>query len=40
VLLFTDIVIFPVEIDLRIYRLLASLAAIVCLLYAFVWESD
>jgi hypothetical protein len=40
VLLFTDIVIFPVEVDLRIYRLLASLAAIVCLLYAFIWESD
>jgi hypothetical protein len=40
VLLFTDIVILPVEGDLRIYRLLASLAAIVCLLYAFIWESD
>jgi hypothetical protein len=40
VLLFTDIVIFPVEVDLRLYRLLASLAAIVCLLYAFIWESD
>lgn len=40
VLLFTDVVIFPVEADLRIYRLLAALAAIVCLLYAFVWESD
>jgi hypothetical protein len=40
VLLFTDIVIFPVEMDLRLYRLLASLAAIVCLLYAFIWESD
>ena len=40
VLLFTDVVIFPVEVDLRIYRLLASLAAIVCLLYAFIWESD
>jgi hypothetical protein len=40
VLLFTDIVIFPVEVDLRIYRLLASLAAIVCLLYAFIRESD
>jgi hypothetical protein len=40
VLLFTDLIIFPVEVDLRIYRLIASLAAIVCLLYAFVWESD
>lgn len=40
VLLFTDIVIFPVDLDLRIYRLLAALAAIVCLLYAFVWESE
>lgn len=40
VLLFTDIVIFPVELDLRLYRVLASLAAIVCLLYAFIWEGD
>ena len=40
VLLFIDIVIFPVEVDLRIYRLLASLGAVVCLLYAFIWESD
>lgn len=40
VLLFIDIVVFPVEVDLRIYRLLASLAAILCLLYGFIWESD
>ena len=40
VLLFTDVIIFPVDVDLRLYRLLTSLAAIVCLLYAFIWESD
>lgn len=40
VLLFADLIIFPVLLDLRLYRLLASLAAIACLLYAFIWEND
>jgi hypothetical protein len=40
VLLFADIIVFPVQVDLRIYRLLASLAAVACLLYAFIWEND
>lgn len=40
VLLFFDRVIFPVEVDLRIFRLGASLAGIACLLYAFIWEAD
>lgn len=40
VLLFFDRVIFPVEVDLRLYRLAASLTGIVCLLYAFIWEAD
>jgi len=38
-LLFTDLVIFP-QGDLRILRLVASMAGLVCLLYAFIWESD
>ena len=40
VLLFVDIIIFPTQVDLRLYRLLASLAGIVCLVYAFIWEVD
>jgi hypothetical protein len=40
VLLFVDTVIFPTQIDLRLYRLLAALAGIACLLYAFIWESE
>ena len=39
VLLFVDNVIAP-EIDLRPYRLLASLVGISCLLYAFIWEAE
>jgi hypothetical protein len=38
-LLFFDIVIYP-EIDLRPYRLAASLIAVLLLLYAFLWEAE
>jgi hypothetical protein len=40
VLLFVDTMIFPTEIDLRLWRLLSALAGIACLLYAFIWESE
>jgi len=39
VLLFVDNITVP-EIDLRPYRLLASLVGISCLLYAFIWEAE
>jgi len=39
VLLFVDNVILP-DIDLRLYRLLAALIGIGCLLYAFIWEAE
>jgi len=40
VLLFVDTMIFPTEVDLRVWRLLSALAGIACLLYAFIWESE
>jgi len=40
VLLFLDLVIFPVEVDLRPYRLAAALVGVGFLLYGFVWESE
>jgi hypothetical protein len=40
VLLFFDTVVFPVAFDLRPYRLVAALAGIACLLYAFIWEAE
>jgi hypothetical protein len=40
VLLFVDLVLLPTEIDLRIYRLLAALAGVLFLLYAFIWEAE
>ena len=39
VLLFVDNITAP-EVDLRVYRLLASLIGIGCLLYAFIWEAE
>lgn len=39
VLLFLDLVIFP-ELDFRPYRLMAALAGILFLLYAFIWEAE
>ena len=39
-LLFLDVVIFPVEVDLLPYRTLTLLGAVAVLLYGFVWEAD
>jgi hypothetical protein len=39
VLLFVDLVMFP-HIDLRLWRLLAALAGVACMLYAFIRESE
>lgn len=40
VLLFVDTIVFPVAVDLRLYRLAAALAGIVSLLYGFIWEAE
>lgn len=40
VLLFVDAVVWPTQVDLRIYRLAAALAGVACLLYAFIWEAE
>lgn len=40
VLLFLDLIIFPVEIDLSLYRLIPALAGLALLLWGFVWEAD
>ena len=39
-LLFFDLVIFPTELDLRPYRLVAALVGLLFLLYGFIFESD
>jgi hypothetical protein len=39
VLLFADLVLFP-GLDLRIWRTTTALLAVMCMLYAFLWESD
>lgn len=39
-MLFFDTIVFPTQLDLRLYRLGASLAGIACLLYAFIWETE
>ena len=40
VLLFFDFIVFPTQVDLRMYRLLAALAGALFLLYAFIWEVE
>lgn len=40
VLLFVDTIVWPTEVDLRLYRLVAALAGVACLLYAFIWEAE
>lgn len=40
VLLVADRVIWPLEVDLGIPRLLAALAAVLLLLFGLVWEED
>lgn len=40
VLLFVDTIIFPTQIDLRVFRLGTALIGIACLLYAFIWEAE
>lgn len=40
VLLFFDLIIYPTEIDLRLWRLSAALAGLLFLLYGFIWEAE
>ena len=40
VLLFVDTIVFPTQVDLRLYRLGTALAGVACLLYAFIWEAE
>ena len=39
-LLVLDKVVFPVEVDLTLWRLVAALAAVMLLLYGLVWEEE
>jgi drug/metabolite transporter (DMT)-like permease len=40
VLLFFDLILFPTEIDLRMYRVLTALVGLSFLLYGFISESE
>ena len=40
VLLFVETIVFPMQVDLRLYRLGTALAGVACLLYAFIWEAE
>jgi hypothetical protein len=39
-LLFFDLVVFPTEVDLRLYRLAAALVGLAFLIYGFIFESE
>ena len=38
VLLFFDLIVFPTDVDLRLWRLATALAGLLFLLYGFIWE--
>ena len=40
ILLFFDVIVFPTEVDLRPFRLIAALGGMLFLLYGFIWESE
>ncbi|MBC5785065.1 hypothetical protein H8N03_19115 [Ramlibacter sp. USB13] len=40
VLLVLDKIVFPVEVDLSMWRLVSALAAVVLLLFGLIWEED
>ena len=40
VLLVLDKIVFPVEVDLSMWRLVAALAAVALLLFGLVWEEE
>lgn len=40
VMLFFDLALFPTQLDLRLYRLLAAVAGLAFLLYGFISEHD
>ena len=39
VILFFDMLVFP-AVDLRLWRLSTALVGVLCMLYAFIWESE
>lgn len=40
ILLFFDRIIFPIDVDLRLWRLGTALIGLVFLLYGFIWEAE
>jgi hypothetical protein len=40
VLLFFDVIVFPTQVDLRLWRVGATFVGLVFLLYGFIWESE
>lgn len=40
ILLFFDVVVFPTEVDLRLWRVSATAVGLVFLLYGFIWEAE
>ena len=38
VLLFFDLIVFPTDVDLRLWRLSTALGGLIFLLYGFIWE--
>jgi hypothetical protein len=40
VLLFFDVIVYPTQVDLRLWRVGATFVGLIFLLYGFIWESE
>jgi len=40
ILLFIDLIVFPTQIDLSIWRTLPAVVGVMLLLYGLIWEAD
>jgi hypothetical protein len=40
ILLFIDVIVFPTQIDLSVWRTLPALIGVLLLLYGLIWEAD
>lgn len=40
ILLFFDVIVFPTQVDLRLWRVSATFIGLIFLLYGFIWEAE
>jgi hypothetical protein len=40
ILLFFDVIVFPTQVDLRLWRVATTFIGLIFLLYGFIWEAE